>query len=446
MNTPKKRNQESGQVIVLLAIGLLALLGLTAVALDGGMIYADRRFDQNAADAASYAGAGIAAMTMENKGVTYDSFKCSGNSGVTTAKADAVDAAIARAASNNFAIDNDVTDQHGVTVECGVETKGVLVDKFIDVRTLISSDLQTAFAHLFYDRPVRNSVEAVARARPRTDPAYGFAITALGESCGEGVEFDGDAAVNVRVTGIFSNSCITRNGGVEVTTIPREGETDLPPVSWVSGSDIIEHGGSGYIAATKVQSPVPMPRIPVPPPNCYADGMEDRSSPKWTGHTTEITIDPGRYTTIKVNAGNTLKMNPGLYCISTKLTALGGELTGDGITIYMTSGPMSIGGNVNVQLAAPTGPADPAMRGMLFYAAESNTSAHSLSGGATSKYTGTIYAPYGDVTVGGNSEIGLTYVTQIIANYVKVHGTADIDIRFDDQVIWKRPAYVELYR
>lgn len=52
-----KRNLERGQAIVLLAVTIVVLLGFTALAIDGGMVYADRRRAQNGADAAALAGA-----------------------------------------------------------------------------------------------------------------------------------------------------------------------------------------------------------------------------------------------------------------------------------------------------------------------------------------------------------------------------------------------------
>jgi hypothetical protein len=51
------RRHESGQVIVLFAIGLLGLLAMLGVVIDGGTLYLQRRTAQNAADAAALAGA-----------------------------------------------------------------------------------------------------------------------------------------------------------------------------------------------------------------------------------------------------------------------------------------------------------------------------------------------------------------------------------------------------
>ena len=68
--------QESGQILVILTIGIVALLAVTALALDAGMIYSDRRYDQNAADASAFAGAGAAAMRMENLHMSRNNFSC----------------------------------------------------------------------------------------------------------------------------------------------------------------------------------------------------------------------------------------------------------------------------------------------------------------------------------------------------------------------------------
>src|SRR5665648_110652 len=51
-------SEESGQIVVLLAVSLLALLVVAALAVDGGMLYSERRFAQNAADSSSLGAAG----------------------------------------------------------------------------------------------------------------------------------------------------------------------------------------------------------------------------------------------------------------------------------------------------------------------------------------------------------------------------------------------------
>ena len=58
------RKTESGQILVILTVGIVMLLGFAALAIDGGMYYSDRRYDQNAADNAALAGAGAAGQIL----------------------------------------------------------------------------------------------------------------------------------------------------------------------------------------------------------------------------------------------------------------------------------------------------------------------------------------------------------------------------------------------
>jgi len=57
----KGKLEEKGQIIVILALGMVAILAITALAVDGSLLYNQRRQDQNTADSAALAGAGAAA-------------------------------------------------------------------------------------------------------------------------------------------------------------------------------------------------------------------------------------------------------------------------------------------------------------------------------------------------------------------------------------------------
>mgnify|MGYP006304478977 FL=1 len=60
---------EHGQVLALIAVGIVGLMGFAALALDGGMLLSDRRHAQNAADTSSLAGASGAATYMGGQSV-----------------------------------------------------------------------------------------------------------------------------------------------------------------------------------------------------------------------------------------------------------------------------------------------------------------------------------------------------------------------------------------
>jgi len=60
----KGKLEEKGQIIVILALGMVAILAITALAVDGSLLYNQRRQDQNTADSAALAGAGAAAQKL----------------------------------------------------------------------------------------------------------------------------------------------------------------------------------------------------------------------------------------------------------------------------------------------------------------------------------------------------------------------------------------------
>jgi len=58
----RDRNRQNGQVLVLMAFGLIALIAVLALVIDGGAMYLNRRRMQNAADAGVMAGTRVAAL------------------------------------------------------------------------------------------------------------------------------------------------------------------------------------------------------------------------------------------------------------------------------------------------------------------------------------------------------------------------------------------------
>src|SRR3972149_2916821 len=185
-----KRFSENGQASVLLAIAFIVLLAFTALAIDGGMVYSNRRHAQNASDASSLAGGSAAALYLENHYVMYGDWSCSDGRVIAAQNNDPAGAkavAIDRAGSNDYLVDTDTTDKNGVSTECVDNAdNGSGIAKYLDIKTLITTDTKTAFAHFVYSGPLRNTVEAVTRGRPRTPLAFGNALVALGLDCADG--------------------------------------------------------------------------------------------------------------------------------------------------------------------------------------------------------------------------------------------------------------------
>src|SRR3972149_1841412 len=442
-----KRFSENGQASVLLAIAFIVLLAFTALAIDGGMVYSNRRHAQNASDASSLAGGSAAALYLENHYVIYGDWSCSDGRVIAAQNNDPAGAkavAIARAGSNDYAIDTDVADKNGVSTECVDDAdNGSWIDKYLDIKTLIPTDTKTAFAHFVYSGPLRNTVEAVTRVRPRTPLAFGNAIVALGLDCADGgIEFDGTSDVNVTGGGIFSNSCIDGRGAMDVNVV---GEYDI---SCVLPDCYTQHGGSGSINPTPEEDtgiPIPPSAYAVPQPDC--NGL-----PNYGNYNKDGTLEAGRYSQVKITNGDHT-MEPGLYCVTGDFEINGGTLSGTSVTIYILTGNFHTSGNATTSITAPPArgcgspcTAKRAVPGVLVYLAEGNTNEATLSGTPDTELLGLVYVPDGTIEAGGSSSQLAEIHAQLVGNDTKIHGTTSVVINFDDQLNYQLPAALELFK
>ncbi|MEE8391843.1 MAG: pilus assembly protein TadG-related protein [Anaerolineae bacterium] len=64
MNTEKSMQTERGQALIIMAFGIIVLLAIAGLAIDGGTVFTERRHAQNAADAAALTGARALAQAV----------------------------------------------------------------------------------------------------------------------------------------------------------------------------------------------------------------------------------------------------------------------------------------------------------------------------------------------------------------------------------------------
>lgn len=430
------KKSQRGQIIIILAVVLVILLGFTAVAIDGAMIYSDRRYAQNASDATVLAGAGMAAQYLENHDMKYENFSC-GDSIVTGAMNYGSEHAVTRAATNGFTIISDPsgTSDLGVSVVCENIDLGSYHDRYLEFTVRLKNSTNTAFAHLFYNGPVENKVISVVRVHPRTNLGMGYAIAAMGPNCATGgMWINGNIDVDTTNAGLFSNSCMSFVGTALSVTAHDPNEEGIRYITTMSVS------GNPVIDPWPQQASVRMKQYPVEEPNCSS--LPSYGSVTISGNQT---LNPGQYTKIRMNASTAvLTLNPGLYCISDELTANGGSLAGTGVTFFLKGGNFNISGNVQVNLSAPTGDEPPAIRGMLIFNA--GTGVVTLQGTADSSYTGTVYTPNGSIVAGGSSSMLPTLNTQLVSQKVTVGGTTNINIVFNSDENFQVPAALDLMK
>lgn len=130
---------ERGQALILIALGMVALLALTALAIDGGMAYAERRSSQNAADNAALA---AAYRILET-----------GDQSLATAAAQTI------TNSNGFDEENSVFD-----IQFAPVPSNVCGGQGVDITVSLGTSTETSFGGIVGVDNVDSTVRAVTRA------------------------------------------------------------------------------------------------------------------------------------------------------------------------------------------------------------------------------------------------------------------------------------------
>ena len=424
----KRKSQEKGQIIIILALGLVGILALTALALDGSRVYNERRLDQSTADSAALAGAGAAAQAMKDS--LPSSFYCGSPLGATASVA-AVNAAVESAQADGVTlVINDFSTGNGVQVTC---VKDIFAT-YLDVRVMVTTEMATTFATVVGRDTLTTEVEATARVFPKQPAAYGNAIVSLSNSCGNigGIDFGGNVTVTVNKGGIWSNSCLEADGN-----------------SWV---ELIGGGTASYYTAFGGDYP---DNINVPPQK-VTEKLPDLniqapvcSNAAYVNAPNSGTIYPGNYNGIFVNSKATMTFEPGLYCLKGDFDANAKSIVwAENVTFFMQTGTLHFNGQAELHLFAPNCETiecgvPRAIRGLLMYFPPENQASFTLNGSSDNDYMGTIYAPSSNMKINGTSNSD-TFNTQLIGNKVDFIGTAEMAMNLEGAELYQQPAWVEL--
>jgi len=384
----RQHRSERGQSIVLLAFAFIGMLGFAALAVDGGLLYTERRRAQNGADAAALAGA---------LAIVYDN--------------DPFSAAFARAADNTY--DNNGT--YNWVEVYNPPAHGPYTGNPEYVEVVIKAKVDTVFAHFVYAGELRTTVTAVARARPGSIAPLldGNAIVGLSPSGCSVVWTHGNSTATVEGAGVFVNSddpdCAFRASGGNTFNV-----TD-GAISVVGGFEIANNSTVWPVptsGATPVETPV------IPAPTCAGNATIDAG----TGIITAGYIDSFNF------HGGTWTLQPGIYCVDNGFAVNAGTiLTGTDVTIYVMTGDVSWDGGAELHLDAPNS-GDYA--GLLLYQDPTNSDRATINGNSASTFTGTIFVPGAEVQIAGT---GATdgFHSQVIGWKVDLTGQSDTHIIYD---------------
>jgi len=402
MHKQTHRRSESGQALVLLALSFIVLLAFAGLAIDGGILYTERRRAQNAADAAAMAGA----LGILNEW-------------------DPVVAAYARAADNGY--DNDQADNWVEVYRPPIEGPNAGDWNYIMVR--IRGTVTPVFAHFVYDGALENTVTAMARAKPPTSAPLldGQALVGLAPHGCSVVWSHGSNMSSIEGSGIFVNSddpdcALVANGGNQLMVTGGE-------IRVVGGWEI---GNNSTISPTPLSGALPVRAPQIEPPTCSQDAVVDNAT---------FTVSPGNVSSLDFMNGD-WTLEPGIYCVTNGFRINGGSVTGTDVMFYVESGAVSWSGSATIRLDAPD---SGEFAGMLVYQDEANTDRMTVNGGSGSSFTGTIFVPGAEIQVNGTGGAD-GFHSQLIGNKVDLSGTADLRVIYDpaQNYVLREPGKVDL--
>lgn len=411
----KGARSERGQVLIFIILMMIAVLGIAALAVDGGRVFSERRRAQNAADAAALAAAYAATQNLSAAAVEQQAL----NSAVINGFA-------------NLAEEVEIpADQRTINVEYhNPPVSGMYVGNSEYYQVIISMEAEPAFSHLVYGGENRLTVTAVARARTSNSSSGGNVLHATAEE-GEGVNFSGNIDLYVHGGNVYSNANGVKNGTSGIAVI--------------EGGELLIHGSwSGSTAGLDPHPKTGVPRqsspdLPVPDCN-FSNGskIEDKKGVS--------RVTPGKFT-----GGLSLKgdwvMEPGMYCVWGGMTINGNStLTGSDVMIVMMSGTIKLNGNGEVHLTRKNDIKDASGNqwgGMLIYVPKTNSEEVYLSGTNDTVFAGTIYAPSSQCELGGNN-VTFGMQSNLICHNFRFHGNPYFDITYDSAANYRMPAMIEL--
>lgn len=468
--------KESGQIIVLLAVSIVVVMVVAALAVDGGMIYTERRFAQNAADAASLAGGGA----ILNLDIYTEEFFCppsinylSGDNMVSKA----YDAALASAYLNNISdlpflgyyidysegdtpVDGILKNDPSADSNQGVFIKCYNSPQKIDVEVKITSQISTAFAHLIYPGDLVTTNLAVTTMAPGNDGTPGMAIVTTATECDKtnevkcGIYFSSDAAkLKITESGMWSSNCLIIDNSKTESQFDVEGDITLT-CSEEEFFDESQWPGEDSSEFSWLLNKLNFDQLAYNDSGPKSPEADCDSITETTGVIRDDgTYGPGKYSAIDIS-NQDVELSRGLYCITGDIQVTGGSLTGDEITIYQyPDTKFSVNGGTNT-LTASTNSEDPIEEerpyapyfALLFYldGAPVKNGDPILNGNASTIMNGMFYAPERWVTVSGNKEMGTTFGLQFIVKHFEITGQGLVNIVFNPDYVLPIPPQLYL--
>jgi Flp pilus assembly protein TadG len=408
VNRSHTQRSQHGQTLAVFALVLVAVVGFTALTIDVGLAYENKRSAQNGADAAALAGGDV---LLE------------GGSGD-----DAEAAALQWAAQNGY-------DAVKVTASSPPQSGPYAGEpEFIEV--VIADQTQAQFAKILGVELWKTSSRAVAGIHRTPGP---YAIIVLNETECQAFEVNGQVTIEVNGAGTLTNSACETSALYTEGNIVLNSEVNDVVGGWTIGGDVSPYPSPiGQIAD-------PLAGLPPPtPPSSPVHPCPAFSGPPGTLTLSpgvyECTIDPpGNWSIAFANGDYLLKggivmdgagpvtFGSGIYTVrgGGMIVTGSGAVSGSEVMFYIDEGKLQMTGTGKVTLTPHTaGP----YKGILFYQDRSNTNTIEMSGTAVANGSGALYAAGAEVDFTGTATTSM----QFIVNTFYAHGTSNLTINYQD--------------
>jgi len=391
--------QDKGAIALMFAMMLPVIIGFVGMGVEVGLWYSAKRSLQSAADAAAIAAA-------------YE--VSSGSSAATIASAAQTDAV-----RNGF-------DTAIGTITLNVPpTSGAYVGQANAVEVLVSEPRQTLFAAIL----TTASVTIVSRAVALSGGDGDACVLALNTTKQKAMEFSGNSNINATGCVVASNS--SHSSSIEITG---SGTVTSDSLSSVGGYSTQGAATLNTVTAPQTNASAftdPYAGIDVPAYSA-CDQSEYKNTPSDTATITPYSTTVPYVFCNGLDIKGTLNLSPGIYVIDGGTFNLnaGAALTGTNVSIILTSSTGSnyakytMNGTASVNLTAPT---TGDYSGVLMYGDRNGPyQVNTLNGNASATFNGALYFPSSLVQFEGNSSLGGSSCTQIIADTVKITGSTGI--------------------
>jgi Flp pilus assembly protein TadG len=387
------RRSASGQVMILICVGIVALVGMIAIVTDFSFMQQAKNKMQTAADSAAMAG---------SEELSYGDYVAAGQ---------------ADAKANGY-----TNGQGGVTVAINnPPSTGPNSSNSGYVEAIVTASEPTYFLRVFGVNSMTVSARAVAYEGNGAnciyvmDPSASGAFLANGNvtvqsSCGllvdssssSGMTINGNVTIKAPTIGVVGNYSAT--GNVSLTPTPKTGIIAASdPLAYVQEPTV------GSCAHT----------------NFSLNGNTGSSSSPYQ-------LYSGTYCGgISVNGNSWLHFNAGTYILAGGGMLINGNstMTGTGITFYNTTGTggygaITLNGNSQANFSAPT---SGALAGILFFqdrSVSSSGAASTINGNSASTFDGAIYFSTTALTYNGNSSS--SGYTILVADKLTLNGNASV--------------------